>query len=284
MIAENAQTYFTLSNGCKMPCFGFGTWKNTDMDTCVQSVKNAVDAGYRLFDTAANYGTQKGLGAGIAACGLKREELFITTKLWNTERGYDKTMAAFENSLSEVGLDYLDLYLIHWPAARHQFDNWEELNLGTWKAFRELYKEGRIRAIGVSNFLPHHLAALMDTDIQPMVNQLQFHPGMLQQEAVDFCRENGIQVEAWSPLGSGNIINNETLKRIAAKYERSVAQICLRWGIQHEVIPVVKSANPTRIKENIQVFDFEISAEDMAEIDAMPYVGGLEFYPDSVKF
>lgn len=210
--------------------------------------------------------------------------MFVTSKVWNTERGYEKTIAAFEKTLSDLGLDYLDLYLIHWPASSSQYDNWEEINLETWRAMTELYKAGRIKSIGVSNFLPHHLKALMKTEVPPMVNQIEYHPGLTQAETVEYCKKHSILVEAWNPLGTGRMLNNETLKSIAGKYKKSVAQLCIRWCLQNGVLPLPKSVTPARIVENADVFDFEITAEDLNAINDMPYFGGSGLHPDKINF
>lgn len=281
---KTLQDSFVLNNGVKIPCVGFGTWQPPDGETAVAAVREALGVGYRHIDTAAAYGNEVSVGEGIRASGLARSEVFVTSKLWNTERGYDKTMAAFEKTVSDLGLDYLDLYLIHWPAAANQFENWQDINLSTWKAMTELYKAGRIRAIGVSNFLPHHLQALMESEVQPMVNQIEFHPGQMQKETLQYCKEHGILVEAWSPLGTGRMLNNETLKTIAGKYKKSVAQLCIRWCLQNGVLPLPKSVTPSRIKENAAVFDFEITAEDMSAINSMAYCGGSGLHPDKIDF
>lgn len=275
---------FTLSNVYKIPCVGFGTWQTPDGDTAVSSVKAALSFGYKHIDTAAVYGNEKSVGTGISESKVSREELFVTSKVWNKDRGYEKTIAAFNKTLSDLGLDYLDLYLIHWPANAKQFSNWDELNLETWRAMTQLYKEGKIRSIGVSNFLPHHLKSLMKTEIPPMVNQIEFHPGQMQRETVDYCKKHNMLVEAWSPLGTGRMLSNETLKEIAAKYNKSVAQLCIRWCLQNEVLPLPKSVTPSRIKENTEIFDFVISNEDMSTINSMDYCGGSGMNPDEVKF
>lgn len=275
---------FVLSNGCSIPCVGFGTWQTPDGETATNAVKHAIQSGYRHIDAAAIYGNEVSVGKGIALSGVPREELFITSKVWNTERGYEKTMAAFEKTLKDLQLDYLDLYLIHWPASHSQFENWDELNLGTWKAMTELYKAGRIRAIGVSNFLEHHLASLLKTEVKPMVNQIEFHPGLMQADLVAHCREHGILIEAYSPLGTGRMLGNETLKAIADKYGKSVAQVCIRWVLQNGVLPLPKSITPAWIESNTQVFDFVLADEDMAAINAMPYCGGSGNHPDEVPF
>lgn len=275
---------FKLNNGYEIPCVGFGTWQTPDGDTAVLAVSEAIKAGYRHIDTAACYGNEVGVGKGIKTSGVKRKELFVTSKVWNTERGYDRTIAAFEKTLNDLQLDYLDLYLIHWPASASRFDDWEKINLGTWKAMTELYKAGRIKAIGVSNFLPHHLTALLKTEVKPMVNQMEFHPGQMQEETVTFCKENHIVVEAWSPLGTGRMLSNPQLKEIAEKYGKSVAQLCIRWCLQNGVLPLPKTVTPSRMIENAQVFDFKISNGDMTAINVMPYCGGSELHPDKVDF
>lgn len=276
--------FYMLKNGVQIPCIGYGTWQTPSGEVALASVKSALDAGYRHIDTAAIYRNEDSVGEAIRASGIDRKEIFVTSKVWNKCRGYDMVMSAFDKTMTKLGLDYLDLYLIHWPAVAKHYDNWNEVNLDTWRGLTALYKEGRIKAIGVSNFLPHHLEALMQTEIAPMVDQIEFHPGFMQTETVEFCKKNGILVEAWSPLGTGKMLTNETLMAIAAKYGKSVAQICIRWCLQHEVLPLPKSVTPSRIAENADVFDFTISDEDMAAIDAMEYFGGSGFDPDNVDF
>lgn len=279
------KTTFELNNGVQIPSIGFGTWQTPDGETAVESVLCALEAGYRHIDTAAVYGNEVSVGEGIIRSGIDRRDIFVTSKVWNTERGYDQTLRAFDRTLSDLRLDFLDLYLIHWPATAHRFSNWQQINADTWKAMERLYADGKVRAIGVSNFLPHHLNPLLDSaEVYPVINQIEFHPGQPQRDCVDFCRSHGILVEAWSPLGTGRMINNETLRIIAAKYGRSVAQLCIRWALQHGVLPLPKSVTPYRIKENIDVFGFEISDADMHAIDCMEYCGGSGLHPDEVDF
>lgn len=276
----NKENTILLSNNLFINSLGYGTWRTSDADA-EAAVCEAVKCGYRLIDTAAIYGNEKGIGRGIKSCGVSRNELFVTSKLWNSERGYDKTMKAFEQTLSDLDTDYLDLYLIHWPANRLQSEDPDAVNLSTWRAFTKLYKEGRIKAIGVSNFLPHHLAPLMETEIQPMINQIEYHPGYIQTDTVNYCKENGIALEAWSPLGRGNIFTEPTLLTLAEKYNKTVAQICIRFAIDSGVIPLPKSVTPERIKENFNVFDFSLSKEDIKKIEQMDLCGYSGLNPDT---
>ena len=273
-----------LYNGVMIPSIGYGTWQAPDNDITVQGIKAAVQAGYRHIDTAAIYGNEISVGKGVAECGVSREELFVTSKVWNTNRGYKNTLSAFEKTMNDLKLPYIDLYLIHWPAAAHQFNDWNDINRETWRAMTELYKAGKIKAIGVSNFKPRHLEALMNAEVKPMVNQIEFHPGMLQKETVKYCNDNGIIVEAWSPLGRGRLLSDLTLTEIAEKCGKSVAQICIRWCLQHGVVPLPKSVTESRIKENIDVFDFAIEQKDMERIDALDNCGGSGLDPDTVDF
>ena len=275
---------YTLNNGYKIPCLGLGTWQMEEGEQAAECVRQAIACGYRHIDTAAAYHNERGVGEGVRTCGVPREELFVTDKVWNSKRGYDKTKATFDKTMQRLGLDYLDLFLIHWPANAKQFSNWEEINVDTWRALTELYEQGRIKAIGVSNFKPHHLKALMECGVKPMVNQIEFHPGQLQEEIRDYCRRNGIQVEAYSPFGTGKILQNETLSAIASHYGKSTAQLCLRWSLQHDVIPLPKSVNPERMRQNTDIFDFEITPSDMKAIDEMPYIGGSGMDPDTVDW
>lgn len=275
---------FKLSNGVEIPCVGFGTWQTPDGEVARDSVKAAIDAGYRHIDTAATYDNEAGVGEGIKVSGIKREDLFLTSKVWNSDRGYDKTIAGFNESLKKLDTDYLDLYLIHWPASETQFEDWDEINIDTWRAITDLYKDGKIKAIGTSNFMPHHLKSLMETEVKPMVNQIEYHPGYRQEETVEYCKENGLLVQAWSPIGSGKLLDNGTLNAIASKYDKSVAQLCIRYVLQHDVLPLPKSVTPDRIVENTKVFDFEINEEDMAIIDEMKDISFSGVHPDTIDF
>ena len=220
---------YTLHNQVEIPCVGFGTWQVPDGETAANAVMHAIEAGYTHIDTAIAYHNEIGVGAGIRMSGAAREKLFVTSKLWNDVRGYDETLKEFGNSLKRLNMDYLDLFLIHWPRPIAFRDNYEEANRETWRAFEHLLNEGYVRAIGVSNFLPKHLKALLKSaKVVPMIDQIEFHPGWMQPEAVSFCEEHGILVEAWSPLGSGKLLSDPALVALAEKYNRSAAQICLR--------------------------------------------------------
>ena len=277
--------FYELSNGVQIPCIGFGTWQITGQAEVSRSVTCALKTGYRHIDTAAAYENEKEVGAAIRSCGVKREALFVTSKLWNAQRGYETALKAFDKTLNDLGLDYLDLYLIHWPATAHRFKDWKKINAETWRAFEKLYREKRIRAIGVSNFLVPHLTALLETaQIIPMVDQIEFHPGFLQSEIVEMCRERQILVEAWSPLGRGKVLENRDLTKIAESHKKTSAQICVRWCLQHGILPLPKSVTESRIRENAEIFDFELSKEEMATIDRLPYIGGSGLDPDKVDF
>lgn len=274
-----------LSNGVTIPGLGYGTYQ-TPPEDAYRAVTDALAVGYRHIDTAALYGNESGVGQAVKDSGLKREEVFITSKLWNTERGYDKTMAAFEKTLAELGTDYLDLYLIHWPANEKQFgQEAAALNLDTWRAFEDLYKAGKIKAIGVSNFMPNHLEALLaQAEIKPMVNQIEVHPGWPQTEAIRYCQRNDILVEAWAPLGEAAALSNSVLAKIAAKYDHTPAQVCLRWEIQQGILPLPKSVHKERMAENTKLFDFELTEDEMDIIGALRNLGGQCKVPDQVDF
>ena len=278
---KNKTDCFTLSNGVKIPCIGYGTWQTPDGEVTENCVKNAIEKGYRHIDTAFAYGNEASVGAGIKKSGIARDELFVTTKHWVTERGYEKTIKAVETSLQLLGLDYLDLYLVHWPCVAKCSAEWEEINLDTWRGFERMYKDGKLRAIGVSNYQQKHLETLFNNaEIKPMVNQLEFHPGYTQIDNIRYAQENGLLVEAWSPLGSGAVLNDEGLKNIAAKYGKSVAQLCVRLALQNGILPLPKSTNPDRMAANAEVFDFEISDEDVQTLISYPQLGFSGFLPE----
>ena len=273
---------FTLSNGVEIPAVGYGTYLTSEKDD--GTVAAALAAGYRHFDTASFYGTEQALGDALKAAGVPREELFLTSKLWKDEMGYENALAAFERSLQKLGTDYLDLYLIHWPRTDDLTAEWRQLDRDTWRALEELYRAGRVRAIGVSNFLPHHLRSLMKTsEVMPMVNQIEFHPGYPQTYTVEFCKAHGILPEAWSPLGRTRVLQDERLAGIAAKYGKTVAQLCVRFALQCGVVPLPKSSSPARMQANLDVFDFVISDEDMDRILTLPQFGWSGLHPDYPK-
>ncbi len=282
---KSLQDTFTLRNGVKIPCVGFGTWKAADGQVCVQAVRDALELGYRHIDTAAAYGNEESVGRAIRESGIAREELFVTTKLANPVRGYEETLAAFDQSMKRLGLDVLDLYLVHWPApAAHRHD-WKHLNAESWRAMEKLYQDGRIRALGVSNFLPHHLDALMETaQVMPMVNQLRLCPGETQAATAAWCAPRGVLLEAYSPLGSGKIFDVPEVQALAAKYGRTIAQICLCWSLQNGWLPLPKSVTAARIRENADIFDFELSDEDMEFLAGLTDCCGPTANPDTVGF
>ncbi|WP_299442178.1 aldo/keto reductase [uncultured Aquimarina sp.] len=253
---------FRLNNGVNMPYFGLGVYLSDNDKEVVDAIQWALDAGYRHIDTASIYKNEEGVGKAIRQSNVPRKELFVVSKVWNSDQGYESTLKAFDESLRRLQLDYLDLYLIHWPV--------EGKYIETWKALEKLYKDGRIKAIGVSNFMQHHLENLMKTStIIPMVNQMEFHPHLVQQDLIDFCNTHAIQYEAWSPMMQGKIFKLNILDDLAKKYQKTVAQIVLRWNLQKGIITIPKSAKKQRIISNANLFDFELSKEDMSYIDSL---------------
>nr|WP_091225467.1 aldo/keto reductase [Paenibacillus sp. BC26] len=278
-MSKHVQDTTTLHNGVKMPWLGLGVFQVAEGDELVQAVKTAIKQGYRSVDTAAIYGNEQSVGRGIqeaiSESGIAREELFVTSKVWNADLGYEATLAAYETSLAKLGLEYLDLYLIHWPVK----GKYKE----AWRALETLYKEGRVRAIGVSNFQIHHLEDVMkDATVKPMVNQVELHPQLSQQELRRFCAEHGIQIEAWSPLMQGQLLEHPVLKEIAGAHNKSIAQVILRWDLQHGIVTIPKSTKEHRIIENASLFDFELSSDEVARIDQLNQ--NLRVGPDPDNF
>ncbi|MCH7320434.1 aldo/keto reductase [Solibacillus sp. MA9] len=278
---NNLQATTTLNNGVKMPWFGIGVFKVENGPELVNAVKFAIKHGYRSIDTAAIYDNEESVGqaihAGLKETGISREELFITSKVWNADLGYESTIDAYETSLKKLGFDYLDLYLIHWPV--------EGKYKEAWRALETLYKQGKVKAIGVSNFQIHHLEELMkDAEIKPMVNQVEYHPHLTQKSLQSYCQKQGIQLEAWSPLMQGQLLDNSVLLEIANQYNKSIAQIILRWDLQNGVVTIPKSTKEHRIVENSDIFDFELSKEDMERIDQLNQDHRVGPDPDNFDF
>ncbi|WP_075980384.1 aldo/keto reductase [Bacillus massilinigeriensis] len=256
--------FVTLNNGLKMPQLGFGVWQVED-EKATPAVAKALEVGYRSIDTAMIYQNEKGVGKAIKESGIPREELFITTKVWNSDQGFDNTIRAYEESLERLGLDYVDLYLIHWPTP--QFDEYVD----TYKALEKLYRDGRVKAIGVCNFEIEHLERILkECEVKPVVNQIECHPHLAQNELKEFCAKHDIFVEAWSPLEQGGeVLKDEVIKKIAASHGKTTAQVVLRWHLQNNTIVIPKSVTPSRIEENFQVFDFDLTADEMGEINQL---------------
>lgn len=268
-----------LNNGVNIPAIGYGTYKTSENDVSI--IFSAIECGYRLLDTASIYKTEQQTGAAIRQSGIPREEITVISKVWRNDLGYHKTKEAFAKSLKQTGLNYLDLYLIHWPANARNFDNWQKTNAETWRAMEELLEEGKIKSIGVSNFWPEHLEALLDSaKIKPAVNQIEFHPGYWQPETTQYCKEKGIVLQAWSPLARGRIFGNEILIEIANRHQKTVSQIALRWIVQQGVIPIPKAASKERMNENFDIFDFALSDEEMELINNLPETGFSGERPD----
>lgn len=339
MISSLSDTV-VLRDGVKMPGIGFGTYKSTEGNDAEDSVREAIKCGMRHIDAASFYKNEEGVGRGIALGlaenGLSRGDIFVTSKVWTADKAYDDAVRSCRESLSRLKLEYLDLLLIHWPADVHAYPDWREINFDTWRAFTDLYKDGLVRAIGVSNYWPEHIEPLMDLEVPPMVNQIEYHPGYMQNgttSALDgyrenyykeragipydpndrirteytleectsdgsgkvcsgfcaedvpaYCKERGIAVEAWSPLGRAKALNAPLLISLAEKYGKSPSQICLRWELQHDIVPLPKSVHPERIKENTEIFDFDLSAKDMSLIDALPITGFSTHTPKDVPW
>ncbi|MGE8037626.1 aldo/keto reductase [Lysinibacillus sp. NPDC093692] len=270
----------TLNNGLEMPLIGYGVFRVPEGDDLAEAVKTAIAKGYRSIDTAQVYRNEESVGRGIRAAideGLvTREELFVTSKVWNDGLSYEETLAAYDSSLEKLGLDYLDLYLVHWPGIDTNY-------VDVYKALEKVYQDGRVRSIGVSNFHVHHLEHLLkETSVIPVINQIEFHPHLTQEEVRAFCKEKGIQAEAWSPLMNGSLLEESLIQQLASKYGKTPAQIVLRYDVQHGVVTIPKTMTPARMTENLTVFDFALTEEEMAQLDALN--DGLRCGPDPEKF
>lgn len=263
-----------LINGVEMPRLGLGVYKMTNSDEAYSAMSHALEAGYIAIDTAALYDNEEQVGQAVRDSKKKREELFITSKVWNTDQGYDQTLRAFETSLKKLDMDYLDLYLTHWPVP--------ELYVDTYRAIERLYDEKLIRATGVSNHEPHHLEKLLATaNVQPMINQIELHPHLIQQKNRDFAKQHNIAVTSWSPLGRGRVLEDEAIMKLGEKYGKSAAQVIIRWHLQHDLIVIPKSVKEVRIQQNADVFDFELTTEDMQAIDMLNRDERYGSHPDT---
>ncbi|MCD2138153.1 aldo/keto reductase [Salinicoccus halitifaciens] len=274
-MAKSIQDTYTLANGVEIPVMGLGVYKNVDEQELATAVTSALESGYRHVDTAKVYKNEKGVGEAIKNSGVPREDIFVTTKVWNTDQGYEKTLKAFERSLEALDMDYIDLYLIHWPMPGTYVE--------TWKALEKLYKDGKVRAIGVSNFNPHHLQDIFDEcEIKPMLNQVEYHPHLAQPELKKFCESHDILLEAWSPLKRGRMFDEPLIVRLAEKYGKTPAQIILRWDVETGVSTIPKSVSRDRVRENGDIFDFELTPEEVSEITALDRHERVGKDPDKV--
>lgn len=271
---------FILKNGIEIPAAAFGTYKAADGKSA-QVIRAAIEAGYRCFDTASFYGTETYLAEAIRESGIAREKFFITSKVWKTEMGYENTKQAFERTLKNLDTDYLDMYLIHWPLPEPGYRDWKALDLETWRAMEDLYAEGKIRAIGLSNFLPHHIENILaNCRVEPVTDQLEYHPGYSQEAAVQYCQARRILVQAWSPIGRRRVLEEPLVRELAEKYGVSPAQICLKFAVQRGILPLPKSSSPERMRENMDLFSFEMEKEDIWRLATMPQQGWSGEHPD----
>lgn len=271
---------YTLNDGNKIPCVGFGTWKIRENENGEQIILEAIRAGFRHFDTAALYKSETSIGKAVKKSGISRDSLFITTKVWKDDLSPKKARLSLENSLRDLQTDYVDLLLIHWPKSSGSDLNWQDKLAATWQEFIKLRTQGLVKSIGVANFLPHHFAALQ-SEILPCVNQIEFHPGYLQQEAYEYSMDHGILVEAWRPLGQGGLIENTAVKAIAANLGKTVAQILLRFSLQCGVLPLPKTTHVERMSENQQLFDFTLNLEQMTILKKLPLCAWSGEHPDT---
>lgn len=280
--------YFQLRDGTAVPAIGYGTYKTQLSGDPAELVHTAIQSGYRHIDTAVKYDNEDRVGEGIRVAqfddDIQREDLFVTSKVWASDRGYEKTMQSVKMSLMNLELEYIDLYLIHWPAHESVDPNWEKTNRDTWQALIDAKKAGYVRNIGVSNFEPKHLKALEDMEEFPMVDQIEFHPGMNQEETREYCREHEVLVEAWSPMARGRLSEHPLLIELAQKYQKSISQICIRFCLQNDVLPLPKSTTEEHMRANLAMDDWEISAEDMKRLNDMEPCAQCGQYPETVAW
>ena len=276
----NKTEHYILNNGVEIPAIAFGTYKAADGKSA-DVIRAAIEAGYRYFDTASFYGTETYLAQAVRESGISRDEIFIASKLWKTEMGYENVKSAFERSLDKLNTDYLDLYLIHWPLPDPEYKDWKQLDKEMWRAMEELYQAGKVRAIGLSNFLPHHIDNILeDCTVRPAVDQIEYHPGYSQEAAVQYCKERNILVQAWSPIGRQRVLEEPLVLELAGKYAVSPAQICLKFAVQRGIIPLPKSSSVERMKENLDLYSFEMEREDIWRLATMPQAGWSGEHPD----